>query len=63
MEKLLKELITEVKSLHSTIEIMQGDINCIRNGEYDKPSGASSGMPPASAKSAETKPKLTQNDW
>lgn len=40
-EKLLKELIDEIKSLHSTIGIMQEDINCIRNGEYDKPSGVS----------------------
>lgn len=40
-EKLLKELIEEVKRLHDTIGIMQQDINCIRNGEYDKPQGAS----------------------
>lgn len=42
-DKLLRDLIKEVKSLHGTIELMQGDINCIRNGEYDKPQGASSG--------------------
>ncbi|HJX80276.1 hypothetical protein [Glutamicibacter sp.] len=46
-EKLLKELIDEIKSLHSTIGIMQEDINCIRNGEYDKPSGASPAKSPS----------------
>lgn len=39
-EKLMKELIEEVKRLHDTISVMQQDINCIRNGEYDKPQGA-----------------------
>lgn len=60
-EKLLKELIEEIKSLHSTIGIMQEDINCIRNGEYDKPGGAaptkspSPNIRPASAVNLETK--------
>ncbi|MEQ4567992.1 hypothetical protein [Paenarthrobacter sp. CAP02] len=40
-DKLLRELIDEVKRLHDTVGLMQGDINCIRNGEYDKPQGAS----------------------
>lgn len=39
-DELLKELIAEVKSLHATIGIMQQDINHIRYGEYDSPSGA-----------------------
>lgn len=39
-DKLIRELIDEVKRLHETISIMQQDINCIRNGEYDKPQGA-----------------------
>lgn len=39
-DKLVRELIDEVKRLHDTIGIMQQDINCIRNGEYEKPKGA-----------------------
>lgn len=64
-EKLLKELIQEVKSLHSTIEIMQQDINCIRNGEYDKPGGADKGWSDAKPKirPASDQPLKTSRNW
>lgn len=39
-EKLLRELVLELKRMHATIEVMQQDINCIRNGEYERPQGA-----------------------
>lgn len=44
-EELLKELIAEAKNLHESTGIMQRDANCIRNGEYDSPSGARSSRP------------------
>ncbi len=50
-DKLMKELIDEVKRLHDTMSVMQQDINCIRNGEYDKPQGAA---PKRSAKAMVT---------
>jgi hypothetical protein len=55
-EKLLRELIEEVKRLHGTIEVMQQDINCIRNGEYEKPQGAAPkrSAPPASSTELKT---------
>lgn len=60
-EKLLKELIEEVKKLHDTIGIMQQDINCIRNGEYDKPKGADVSHRPRNIREAiDAKPKA---DW
>lgn len=43
-DNLMRELIAEVKSLHSTLSVLQQDVNAIRNGEYDKPQGADSGM-------------------
>lgn len=59
-DKLIKELIEEVKRLHDTISVMQGDINCIRNGEYDKPQGAAPARP---AKPVVTTELKTSRDW
>jgi hypothetical protein len=59
-EKLLKELIEEVKRLHDTVSIMQQDINCIRNGEYDKPQGAS---PKQAPKRGLTTELNTSQEW
>lgn len=59
-DKLLRELIDEVKRLHDTISIMQQDINCIRNGEYDKPQGAA---PKRAAKPVVTTDLKTSRDW
>ena len=60
-EKLMKELIEEVKRLHDTISVMQQDINCIRNGEYDKPQGAA--PKPSTARPARTVELKTSRDW
>ncbi|MDV2979013.1 hypothetical protein [Glutamicibacter nicotianae] len=64
-EKLLKELIDEVKRLHDTIQVMQEDINCIRNGEYDKPGGADKGWRNAKPviRPASDQPLKTSRDW
>lgn len=59
-EKLLKELIEEVKRLHDTVSIMQQDINCIRNGEYDKPLGTASKQAPKSVPAPELN---TSQEW
>lgn len=68
-EKLLKELVEEIKRLHDTLSILQQDVNCIRNGEYDKPQGASSGMPKAPVKDIDFtrkssgEPLKTSREW
>jgi hypothetical protein len=59
-EKLLRELIDEVKRLHETVSVMQQDINCIRNGEYDKPQGAA---PQRAAKPVVTTALKTSRNW
>jgi hypothetical protein len=59
-DKLLKELIEEVKRLHDTVSIMQQDINCIRNGEYDKPQGAAPRQAPKRVLTTEVE---ASRDW
>lgn len=44
-QKLLEEILAELKRIGGDVQIIQGDLNAIRNGEYDPPGGAGKGMP------------------
>ncbi|MDX3006754.1 hypothetical protein PWY87_34120 [Kribbella solani] len=42
-ERLLMQILDELKGLRGDLNIILGDVNAIRNGEYDPPAGADGG--------------------
>lgn len=44
-KQLLEQILAELKRIGGDVSILQGDVNAIRNGEYDAPGGAGKGMP------------------
>lgn len=61
-DHLLREIIAELRSIKSDIGIIQGDLNAIRNGEYEKPSGALPNHTPKSFP-RDTPPGRSSRDW
>ncbi len=44
-EQLLKSILDELVRLREDVGIIQGDLNAIRNGDYDPPAGVDRSMP------------------
>ena len=45
-QQLLRQILDELKRISGDLSVLTGDVNAIRNGEYDKPKGADYGMRP-----------------
>lgn len=61
-DRTLEQILKALKDLNGTVEIMQQDINAIRNGQYDKPQGATAKVRPASPVS-DSDLGVTSRDW